>query len=476
MSEIVELLPPKEQGESLLEIKQTLEHIGLEARGFRAGTRTSAAVQKLSTPFIASYGDHFVAVDTVDQGTLRLFDGGGSRRYVRMEQFLRRWDGNVMCVAIGQNKDPLPRYAYTKSATQPCAQFESLYADFGELSTKDTPEIECTFSVLNAGGDALTVHEVKSDCSCVTTAVPDSPIAPGATGKIKVIQNITAQNGVFEKRLLIHTNDPARPVVEAFIAGNTTGELTISHSHVKFFYAVRGREYNEQIYIRFTGKHALEIPGISTTIPEVTATGCRYEDAVKRDDVKALFGKLPEWMPEEQYMENGNSYVVTVTVQCPEDAPNRLFGNVDIETNLEETPVISIPVVAEVVDAVECRPRMLFLSDAPDNGDRSVLISLVSRISSSWSIRSLQCVGFRMDWEARKDESGNDCGIRFYGQPVFDGTPKPQVHLVVTSKDDDSGDVSIVLPVWHKEGIQNHIDSKDLTATETDDVRSIVEQ
>ena len=63
LRQVVELCPPKQEGESLLELKTALETIGFEVNGVETTKISEAKLSELACPFIASLKGHFVVVD-----------------------------------------------------------------------------------------------------------------------------------------------------------------------------------------------------------------------------------------------------------------------------------------------------------------------------------------------------------------------------------------------------------------------------
>lgn len=61
------------------------------------------------------------------------------------------------------------------------------------------------FEFTNTGDEPLLIMSVKASCGCTTPYYPTEPIAPGKTGKIKVVYNASAPRH-FHKSVRIVTN------------------------------------------------------------------------------------------------------------------------------------------------------------------------------------------------------------------------------------------------------------------------------
>jgi hypothetical protein len=69
------------------------------------------------------------------------------------------------------------------------------------------------FLIRNDGDTTLNIIYVRPSCSCL---VPDfdKTIAPGKTGKITVLMDLTNKSGPVSYALLVRTNDPATPSIQ----------------------------------------------------------------------------------------------------------------------------------------------------------------------------------------------------------------------------------------------------------------------
>ena len=75
--------------------------------------------------------------------------------------------------------------------------------DFGKI--EQNKEVSYEFVFKNPGMMPLIISEVKSSCGCTVPQYPKEPIAPGGTGKIKVIYD-AKEEGYFSKTVTVYTN------------------------------------------------------------------------------------------------------------------------------------------------------------------------------------------------------------------------------------------------------------------------------
>tara|TARA_B110000211_G_scaffold222597_1_gene271471 strand:- start:4383 stop:4814 length:432 start_codon:yes stop_codon:yes gene_type:complete len=82
--------------------------------------------------------------------------------------------------------------------------FEEEFHDFGEIN--EGLVAEHVFSFKNEGEGPLVISNAQGSCGCTVPVWPRQPIAPGATGEIKVSFNSTGRAGKQDKRVTLTTN------------------------------------------------------------------------------------------------------------------------------------------------------------------------------------------------------------------------------------------------------------------------------
>lgn len=102
--------------------------------------------------------------------------------------------------------------ASTDSTT---VEFDKLEHDFGTIQYNG--DGNCVFTFTNTGEYPLLLSNVKSSCGCTVPQWPREPIAPGATGEIKVKYD-TKRIGAFHKTITVYSNT-STPVLRLKIKG-----------------------------------------------------------------------------------------------------------------------------------------------------------------------------------------------------------------------------------------------------------------
>ena len=100
-------------------------------------------------------------------------------------------------------------------------KFDKLTHDFGTFS-ESSPVVECTFTFKNVGEAPLIINQAVASCGCTVPSYTKEPIAPGATGAIKVTYNGKGKfPGHFKKTITIRTNG-ATELTRLYVEGNMT--------------------------------------------------------------------------------------------------------------------------------------------------------------------------------------------------------------------------------------------------------------
>ncbi len=89
--------------------------------------------------------------------------------------------------------------------------FETSSHDFNKIK-EDGGKVEYTFVFKNMGSEPVIINKVKSTCGCTTPDWSKEPVAPGNTGKIRVVYNPLNRPGKFYKTVTITSNAENSPV------------------------------------------------------------------------------------------------------------------------------------------------------------------------------------------------------------------------------------------------------------------------
>jgi cyclophilin family peptidyl-prolyl cis-trans isomerase len=112
---------------------------------------------------------------------------------------------------------------YSQIEKGPKIQFNKETHDYGIIKYNADPY--CVFEFKNTGNEALLITESRGSCGCTVPEWPKEPIAPGATGMLKVTYD-TKRVGNFQKSVTITSNAVNEPVKVVNIKGEVLPENT----------------------------------------------------------------------------------------------------------------------------------------------------------------------------------------------------------------------------------------------------------
>ncbi len=94
--------------------------------------------------------------------------------------------------------------------------------DAGEISSDK--KLIHDFIIRNDGDAPLLIIDVKAACGC-TAHNYDKTIAPGKTGKIHTVTDVSTFKGFISKGITVSTNDPANPLIQLTVKGKVMAAL-----------------------------------------------------------------------------------------------------------------------------------------------------------------------------------------------------------------------------------------------------------
>ncbi len=94
--------------------------------------------------------------------------------------------------------------------------------DFGTVKQEDG-DIFTTFSFVNQFAAPVTLKSVRASCGCTTPSYSLEPVAPNATGEIRVKYAAATRPGAFQKSITVVLNDGTADHTEIlYIKGQVT--------------------------------------------------------------------------------------------------------------------------------------------------------------------------------------------------------------------------------------------------------------
>lgn len=103
----------------------------------------------------------------------------------------------------------LVNVSFAFAQAKPEITVEKAIYDFGKINEEDG-NASCEFIIKNTGKAPLVISRVSASCGCTTPDWTKSPIAPGATGTVKVTYAAKGRPGPFSKSIAVYTNAQER--------------------------------------------------------------------------------------------------------------------------------------------------------------------------------------------------------------------------------------------------------------------------
>lgn len=96
-------------------------------------------------------------------------------------------------------------------------EFNEKSIDFGDITQGD--KVEHTFVFNNTGDTPLVISNVAVTCGCTAPNWPKQPIAPGASGELKVVFNSAGKMGKQNSVVRIYSN-ASEPIEKVSLISN----------------------------------------------------------------------------------------------------------------------------------------------------------------------------------------------------------------------------------------------------------------
>ncbi len=229
-----------------------------------------------------------------------------------------------------------------KEATKAGPRVEAIdpVYDFGEVFRGVV--IQHTFTVRNTGDDYLKIKGITKDCGCTVAKIDRDYIAPGGELPVRVtVSTKLLEEGPIEKLVHLATNDKGEPETNLTVTGNVRVTAHLDPARISLKGFKPGDPIPEQV-IRITPAEGydLKIQGVTTTSPMIQA---HLIDSEKKGEFQVA---------------------VDISSKTMKSA---VSSDIKISTNLEEEPVLLVPVRAEIDQPLVIVPSELsFTGVKPD--------------------------------------------------------------------------------------------------------------
>lgn len=224
-----------------------------------------------------------------------------------------------------------------KEGEVPGVKFDTPSYNFGRV--REGQQVFHDFWFTNTGTGPLEILKVKPSCGCTTAGTHDRIVQPGKTGKIPIKLNLGRASGPVAKTVMVYTNCTGTDsMVTLRIQGEVWQPIQASPASASFG--------------RLTADQAKD-----TTLERRLTIVNNTEDPVALKGVRV---SNPSFKAETKVLEEGKRFELIVNV-VPPLATGPVTGTIEIDTNLDGTPKVTIPVNAYVTADVDVTPNQLTL-------------------------------------------------------------------------------------------------------------------
>lgn len=357
MDEVMRLLPPKQSGETMLEILNAFKKIGFESQGYEI-VWSDLAVMNL--PVIVHTKDHFIVIEQINKEYMTIVDSDGRRRWITNDELRSAWDGKVISV----KKRPdfvLPLFIERPAGKHPHIVFDTLYMDSGDVE-REQKFANYKFTVFNRGSSELLIKNIIPDCICTQAESSARRISPGSSGTILVKYDASAVRGAFANAIMLETNDPIYPNVQLRIGGYVSSALDVSPRTLRLGTLRSNEEAEATAYITYHSSLPLILQAQKDNSQGFVAS----VETVTPDSL--LLEGTPV-SPEKWRFREGEAqrFVVKVRYRASNNKAGDYEGVLNFKTNLSGQPEIQLKAKVTILDTIEIRPRNIWLSGTEKN-------------------------------------------------------------------------------------------------------------
>ena len=385
LRQVCEMMPAKDSGESMLEIKRFLENAGLECEG--AKIKLSHLYNE-QLPVIAhmitkikeeTLLPHWVVVQKVDKRQIDLLDGLGYQAVLSYDNFAKEWDGRILRVTKPKNARRPSFVARTKPANS-WIQFEKLYINAGDIPQSEKGH-RFVFPFLNIGKEDLRILKIQPDCKCTVAEDGERVIPPGGRGEIMIRFTFGDHRGRFHKSALVKSNDPYFPFVKLSMVGNGRQDVKIRPARLDFGNIPQAKSSKATCFLTYKGVSLFEVGGAESPFSEMTIN----TEPLSPELLKRLNPDIG-WVLMNECQ---NRYMLSAEI-CTEGmglGPRNY--TVEVPTNLVSAPRLTIPVSFNVVSPIRITPSRLFLGELHEKSSVRKKIELKSETGEDFFIESV---------------------------------------------------------------------------------------
>ena len=187
------------------------------------------------------------------------------------------------------------------------------------------------FRITNAGDAPLAIQQVRPTCGCTATTLGKDKLAPGESTELEVNFHTGLYKGMTSKRILIVSNDKAKPNQTITVEADVTFTVAVSANSVAFSDLRPGERRKASVQVESGTGQAIEVDAVDLSEAPWLGVSTREEGNDVFVDYELAADQLPAGKPS-------GTDLVTLSVHNPKPAQVKLVVNWDRHPFIQAVP------------------------------------------------------------------------------------------------------------------------------------------
>ncbi|HOE97718.1 MAG TPA: DUF1573 domain-containing protein [Candidatus Sumerlaeota bacterium] len=274
-----------------------------------------------------------------------------------------------------------------READAPQIHAEKTHLDLGTVNEGE--KVEFAFPIVNLGRDTLRILQVQKSCGCTEATAEKHILQPGESTQITGQFDSHGRRGMQHKIITVSSNDPKNPSLQLTFNVNVSQTVLVEPERVSWGRISVEEATTQTVTIRSASAEPLEIKEVTVDGPAAERIWARLIDV---RPTPAPAGQLDG--------ETSTTTEARIAVGIkPGGETGTLQGRVLVRTNLEQQPVVEIPVLGLITVPYVVSPTILFFGVmAPATTVERTLV-LQSMDGEPFEIERVDMSGLPIEWK-----------------------------------------------------------------------------
>ena len=387
IEELCRLSGQDETGTSMYGLWYAAKIKGLDCKGVKSdlkGLKKMIDKGGVAIALVEKNGmNHFVVVEDMTKGKVKLIDPPSPPRPVDEDEFKRIFTGYALLI-LGRNH---------KRGNTPDIYFDEINHNFGKVGQNQ--ELLYTFKFWNKGEEPLRIKEIRSSCGCTAAVVSKGEVPPGDMGEIRALFNTGYRRGRFREEIHVISNDPEKPEVILTLSGEIVRSVVAVPDRLYFGEIKGGDQRRKRVQI-------IDLDGKRLNIEKVRSSSKGIRVRVNR--------------------EKDNEITLEVILNPLKMKLGAFEERIVVYTNNDMRPEIEIPLSGEILGEIELKPPRLFFGMMRAGERKELKVEILKSGEADLRLISVEGAGKLVEIKGVKEvEKGRRYELRVVLHPVRRG-------------------------------------------------------